>query len=178
VCCALRSSVPGQTGKSMGILQSINLVDLAALLAVLWGMVRGFRRGLSGELSQLIGAAAALVFGINVYRPLGAWLAGVTRLAGRSAGVGAFLATLAAALVVWIALRALFRRLMRVVIEEQCDTWLGLAAGAGRALLFIAMAVVAMTLWPNPTLNRVVGEESLAGRTVLRLLPAFTDDAP
>jgi uncharacterized membrane protein required for colicin V production len=162
----------------MGVLQSVNGVDLAALLAILWGMARGFRHGLSGELSQLIGAVAALVFGINAYRPVGAWLAGVTRLTGRSAGVGAFLATLAAALIVWIALRALFRRLMRVVIAEPCDAWLGLTAGALRTVLLFAMLVVAMTLWPSPTLNRVFGEASLAGRTVLRLLPAFSDAAP
>lgn len=160
----------------LGLIASPNIVDGLAVLAMLWGLYRGLRRGLSGELGQLIGVIAALVFGLNAYRPVSAWLLGATRLTGRSAVVIAFLVTLAAALVVWILLRALFRRLMRVVIEARFDHGLGLAAGFVRSALLVVIVFAIMNLWPNATLNRIFGEDSFVGTLVLKLVPQLRED--
>ena len=54
---------------------SFSLLDIAALALVGYGMVRGWMRGLSGELARLIGLGTAVVVGWVFYIPLWAILA-------------------------------------------------------------------------------------------------------
>ena len=152
------------------------MVDLAALLVLLWGMLRGLRRGLSGELAQLAGVVVAFLFGLRVYAPFADWLLTYTRLTGRSVQAAAFLATVVAALIVLIVLHALLRGLVRLVVEERIDRPLGLAAGAVRSAVLIAIIFVIINLWPSEYLNRTFGEESVVGNLLLRCMPALREE--
>ena len=49
----------------------MNLVDIVALALIALGSIHGFIRGLSGELSHLIGMLVAFIFGMWCKEPLG-----------------------------------------------------------------------------------------------------------
>ncbi|MBN1557928.1 MAG: CvpA family protein [Lentisphaerae bacterium] len=154
-----------------------NAVDAGAGVVLLWGMLVGLRRGLSGELGQLAGVVAAFVCGLRLYGPFADWLLTGTRLTGQSARAAAFLITVIAALIVLIVMRAFLRGLVRLVVAETADRPLGLAAGLLRSAVLIVIVVVVMNLWPSATLNRMFGEASVVGTLVLRALPALREDA-
>lgn len=153
----------------------MNLIDTVALAVVGAGMLRGYWRGLSGELAQLIGLVSAFVLGLSVYRGVGEWLADRTRLEGRPAAIVAFLGTMAVAAGVMLLVRLVLRRVMKVVVEEKIDRPAGCIAGFLRATLFVVLVFVVMNLWPHEYLNAKFGEESAIGRLVVRLMPAMRE---
>jgi len=157
----------------MDFLSLTNWVDVAALIVIGICVLRGWRRGLSGELAQLVGVVGALVFGLLAYRPFSFWLLEHTRLTDRPGRAVAFLASLVAALVVMILLRLALRSIIRIVVNERFDHAAGLLAGLVRGVTITGIVFLVMNLWPHPYLNRKFGEDSVFGVLLLRAMPAL-----
>ena len=157
-----------------------NVVDIIAVALVAISGVRGFFRGLSGELAQLAGTVGALLFGLLAYDPTTTWLMTYTVLGDdpRMARAVAFVGTILAASVAMVLLRYIVRRVVRVVVEGSADRWLGLAAGSVRTTLIVVILFLALNMIPHPYLNRVFGEESRIGRRVASLLPRLEARVP
>ena len=153
----------------------MNLIDVIALLFLVLGTFVGYRRGLSGELSRLVSVIFALLVGLQVYRPLGAWVVEHTRLEARSAETCAYAVTIVAAILGMVLVRVLFKFLMKLVFEETTDKVGGAVAGFLRACATVLIVFVLMNLWPHDYLNRHFGEESLIGRIVLKHLPSVRE---
>ena len=149
----------------------VSLVDVIALAAIALGTVRGYFRGLSGELARVISLVAAFAIGLRFYEPLAEQVMAYTRISGENAPVAAFIITVAAAIVCLFLMRFVLKRIMKVVIEERADKVGGVIAGLLRSVLVVLIVFLALNLWPNERLNRVFGEESLIGRVVLKAAP-------
>ena len=63
-----------------------NIVDIAVVVLIIFGLIRGLMKGLSGELAGLLSAAAAVAGGWYGYVPVGNYLAEKTRLSDPAAG--------------------------------------------------------------------------------------------
>jgi uncharacterized membrane protein required for colicin V production len=155
-----------------------NLIDVIAVSLVCLLTIRGYLRGLAGELAQLLSLVIALAAGLFYYSPLAGWLEAHTRLTGSSARAAAFVAVLGAAVAILIVLRHLLARFMKVVFEERFNRLGGLAAGFVRALALVMVVFLVMNLWPHPYLNRQFGEESVIGRFLIGRLPALRSETP
>jgi len=153
----------------------MNIVDYVAIGIILLGILQGYHRRFSGELAHLVSVIVAFVFGLLFYRPFGGWLIDHTRLTGRTANVVAFITTMIVCLIIMTIIRLFLRRIMRVVIEEEVDKTLGAIAGFLRVSVFIFVVFLIMNMWPNDYLNRIFGEESFIGRTIVKLTPSFFD---
>jgi uncharacterized membrane protein required for colicin V production len=154
----------------------LSLVDIIAFAVISLGALHGYWRGLTVELSRVVSVAVALVSAILMLDPLGAWLAGHTRLAAPQARAVAFGAAAAAAFAVMILARYLLRRILKIIVEPRADKLGGLIAGTVRSSIYVLIAFALLNLWPHDYLNRVFGEESVVGTVVLRCLPVVREE--
>jgi len=147
------------------------MVDVIALVVAAAVAVHGFFRRLSGEVAGLIGSVVALVVGLSLCRPIGAWMYEHTRLEEQPARAVAFLVTVIAATVVMVLLRMLLSKLMKLVFEPTTDRIGGVVAGFLRGTVYVILFFLLMNLWPHEYLNRVFGEESVIGIAVVEQIP-------
>lgn len=154
-----------------------NPVDIVALVYVLFVLIRGFFRGLSGELARLLSAAAAVAAGLYFYRPVGEWLADNTRLAewGESLPFGlAFGLMLLGAWLLMRLLRLVLKSLMVFSFRGNLERVGGGLAGGIRASVVAAALILLLGLWPSETMRRVFVDESVLGRNLARhVLPVY-----
>ena len=163
----------------MDSLSIANIIDLACVAVLIAGAIAGMIRGLSGELAQLCGSVAALVFGLWAFNPLSAWLLERPELRDEpdAARVLTLLALLLAASAILIFLQFGLQRLFKVAVPAGADKVLGLAAGLAKWAVIIVIVFLVMNLWPNDALNSLFGEKSLIGRQVAGLMPMIEEEA-
>lgn len=153
---------------------SFNLVDIAALALVGYGMVRGWMRGLSGELARLIGLGTAVVVGWVFYIPFSDRITEFTRLSPKASGLTAFVLLFLIAGFAMVLLRWCLRNIAEFKFKTPYEQIGGLIAGALRCLLILITVILVATLSPSGYLQQKFGEESALGRTVTHvLLPAY-----
>jgi uncharacterized membrane protein required for colicin V production len=154
----------------MDNLSHFNVVDLVALILILLGLIRGFMKGLSGELAGLLGAAAAFAGAWYFYTPLGHFLADQTRLSEPAATATAFVLALTGAYLAMRILRIVLRSLMEFSFKGKLEKIGGLLAGGIRMTVVVTALTLLMTLWPHEYLHRLFAEESAIGRFVFQQL--------
>ncbi|MDI6774615.1 MAG: CvpA family protein [Verrucomicrobiota bacterium] len=162
----------------MDVMPLFNAVDIGAVVLLILGVLLGFSRRLSGELTCLISVVAAFVVGLFLCRPLTDWFLALERLGPQPARVLAFLAALVVAGVLMILARLGLARAIRVVFSEQADRLLGALAGLVRSLVLIAVIFIVANLVPSEFLNRQFGEASAIGRVVRKFMPAIEEKLP
>lgn len=143
-----------------------NIVDVAAFLLILVGLIRGFVKGLSGELAGLFSAAAAFAGAWYGYTPLGHFLMGKTILSERATMAVAFVLTLIGAYLAARLLRLILKSLMEFSFKGKIEKIGGLLAGGIRMTVVFAAFALLMTLCPQESLRRLFVEESVLGRFV------------
>jgi uncharacterized membrane protein required for colicin V production len=149
----------------------VSVIDIIAVLIICLSTLRGFFRGLSGELAQLISLVLALVVGVYTYRPFGAWILSNTHLSNRAAHTVAFVVAVTSVILAAVLLSFVFRRIMKVVFEPTVDKPGGGLAGFISGTLAVILIFMILNLWPHAYLNRKCGEESVIGRVVVKFMP-------
>ena len=148
-----------------------NFVDIIALILVLLGLWQGYRRGLSGELAQVISAIVSVWVSWHYYDDLGHWLTDSTRLGPQeSLAVAFILLILGAFLFTWV-VRIILRHIMEFTFKERIEKMGGALAGLIRTSLIIAVVIFFAGLLPNEFLHRVFMENSLIGRQLDHYIP-------
>ena len=159
----------------MYFLYPFSPVDLVAMVLILVGLLQGIRRGLSGELAHILGTVAAIIAVPLSHRPIASWLLENAGLEPRAAGAIALFFAVITGIVVLVILRGVLKRVLGVVIEKEADRFAGAFAGAARAAVLVAVLFLLLNLVPHPPTNRLFGEDSVAGRAVLRIMPALRE---
>ncbi len=155
----------------------VNPVDLVVPVIVLWELLMGMRRGLSGELFRLIGTC--LVFGIALrfYDDFGLLIANHSRLDQNQdmALALAFLLILVGMGVCFFVLRMVLVLLVNVKFNDAIDRPTGAVAGILNGGLIAALLVFTVGLWPNADLQPLIKVESYVGRTVFKVVPVVKE---
>ncbi len=147
-----------------------NIVDILVVILILFGLIRGYMKGLSGELAGLFSAAVAVVGGWYGYRPLGNYLAENTRLSDSAANAAAFTLALAGAYLLMRILRLVLRSLMEFSFKGKIEKIGGLLAGGIRMTVVAGALTLLMALLPHEDIHRLVAEESVFGSSVFNTL--------
>lgn len=153
------------------------IVDVVALVLMLFAMIGGIRRGLSGELARVIGLAAAVYAAWYFADPVTHWLMDRnpewTQQKAFSAGFAALL--LAALLASWL-LRSALRSIMTFAFKGKLERIGGGLCGLVRGSVLAALIILMLSLVPQEDVRRTVTEDSIAGRLVYeKLLPVYED---
>lgn len=156
-------------------LSTISVVDALVVIALLIGLARGIMRGLSGELAGLLSAAAALAAGWYGFRPLGAFIESSTRLTGQPAYTLAFAITVIAGYLLMRVLRLVLRAILEFSFKGSIERIGGAIGGLLHCALFVAVALIFLSLWPAEPLHRWITEQSYSGRFVMERLRPWYD---
>lgn len=149
-------------------------VEIAVVALVLWEILMGLRRGLSGELFRLAGTAIILGAGLALYERFGAVIAGHSRLAHdpETARALAFLLIVVGLGIGLFVIQIFMRLLVKVKFNDAFDRPAGAAAGLFRGLLIGVLVVIAAGLWPHAAARAFLAEKSPFGRVVFKFMPA------
>jgi len=156
---------------------NVNIVDLAVPVIILWELLMGLRRGLSGELFRLIGTCLVFAIGLRFYEDFGMMVANHSRLAQNQemAVALAFLLILVGMGVCFFILRMVLTILVNVKFNDAIDRPAGGLAGVLNGVLIAALLVFAAGLWPNEELRPLITVDSYVGKTVFKIVPVVKE---
>lgn len=149
----------------------MSIIDICAIILIALGAIHGLIRGLSGELSHFISILAAFIFGLWGQRPFAMWLLDNTNLDEKSAQALAFIAIILTALIIFIFLQYMLKKIIQIVVEDKFDRILGAFAGLVRSIIVVIIIFIAMNLVPHDYLNMKFGEESIIGSAIKPYIP-------
>ncbi len=156
-------------------------IDIACLVLVVAFAVFDAIRGFSTTLSILLGLLIAVHAGYWLY-PAMRLAVGNTAFCRNHAQLGAILPYVLAVLlggVIFIAIRFIFRRFFKLIVERPLDNILGAFAGIGKSMLVILIIFSCASLLPAGSVSKAFYEESRTGRCVVPVLyNVFTHVAP
>lgn len=157
----------------MPLSDMFTVVEIGALVLVLWEFLWGLKRGLSGELARMIGTSVGLIASLRFYQALGCLLVDHTRLSENPelALAVAFLLIVVCFALFFLMLRLVLRLLMSVKFNDRIDRAGGGLAGLLRGMMVAFLCVYAIGLWPHEYLHALVRDQSIVGRAVFQYTP-------
>jgi len=155
----------------------VNIVDLVFPVIILWELLMGLRRGLSGELFRLLGTCLVFAIGLRFYEDFGLMIANHSRLAQNQemAVALAFLLILVGMGVCFFIMRIVLTLLVNVKFNDAIDRPAGGLAGGLNGILIAVLLVFAAGLWPNTGLQPLITIESYVGKTVFKIVPVVKE---
>lgn len=153
------------------------IVDLAVLTIILWELLMGLRRGLSGELFRLFGTCLVLAIGLGFYEDFGLMIADHSRLTQNQemAVALAFLLIVVGMGICFFLLRIVLTLLVNVKFNDTFDRPAGGVAGILRGGLIAMLLIFAAGLWPNEQLRPLITVDSHVGKTVFQFAPVVKE---
>jgi len=149
------------------------LVDVLAVMVLLFFLSRGLIRGVSDELARIMGFVGGAWAGMTLYSPIqGAFSALTGTTASTAIAVTSLALTLLAGFIIGLTVRCVFNAMFQVVILQPADAVLGLAAGAVYAAVILAVVFALAMLVPLKSVQRLFIEQSRVGQHVCPWLRA------
>jgi uncharacterized membrane protein required for colicin V production len=154
-----------------------NLVDLAVILYVLYGVWMGRRRGMARETAWAIGWAVSLLTGSGIYRWTARGLDQVGQASGLTYGIFGFVAVLVGAYLLVLRLRWRIRtQLEKRLPDPHLQKTGGMIAGGARTLLLSSFLILFIMLLPIGFLRDPFQKGSFIGRILNRIiLPVYQE---
>ncbi|MDZ4198472.1 MAG: CvpA family protein [Kiritimatiellia bacterium] len=138
-------------------------VDALVVGLLLLGLIRGYVRGLSGELAQLAGLAGIYLAVRNATPRVTSWLIDQGRSdAAQAEWIGLVLVIVASILVIWM-IRRVLRSCLQFSFKGKVEKLGGALAGLLIATLLAAILLVLAARSPWPALRQAVLLDSVAG---------------
>jgi uncharacterized membrane protein required for colicin V production len=150
------------------------VIDVVALVYILFAMFHGIRRGLSGELAGAVSTVVALVAAFIGYRVAGETILQRTRLNdGFIAYLLGFVLVLCVAYLLMLLVRLVLRSLMELKFRGPLEKAGGGVAGLVRAVVVVVVLVAAVNVWDQGRLQEVFAESHVGRFVGERLLPFY-----
>ena len=151
----------------------LGLLDLLVSAYIVFGALRGLKRGLFKELPAALGIVFFFVTGCGLYRWTGHALAQMSRWTGQGLGLLGFFG-LAVGVVILV-------RRLRVLVGAwaerhfaQYERLGGAIVGGLRTFVFASVVLLVLAHWPLHGFTRPLAEKSLLGRTLTHyVLPVY-----
>lgn len=158
------------------------IVDFVVLILLAIGTVVGLIRGLSGELARAVAVVVAILMGLFLFRPAGAYLEAHSRLGPNGAYAIALLVGVVLVLLVLFLVNLLLRQFIEWTFKGRGERLGGALAGLLRTAFTLALIYLLVLLWNHPYLVQHLIEDSIIGRKASALVAPFyrdlTEDHP
>lgn len=152
---------------------SLHSLDILILLALAFGIVRGFMTGAIRQVVTLIGTVLAIILAVELMNPVGSAVGAVVGLSERFYPVAGLLAVfLTVQIAVLFAARAL-ESLVKVVRLTIVNRAAGAIVGLGKAALVVSIIFVVLAFFDVPEQDK--REASLLYHDVAGVLPTTWD---
>jgi len=154
---------------------SFSVVDGIAVAILVYGIIVGLRRGLSGELSRMATAAAAILAAWYFSSNAAAWLMEHKEMTVQDAYNASFVAILFGTYALGACLRVLLRHMMSFTFKGKLERIGGALCGGLRAAAVAALLVIASGLLPESSFKADILQHSHIGRWLgIYLEPVYT----
>jgi len=149
------------------------LVDVLAVMVLLFFLSRGLIRGVSDELARIMGFVGGAWAGVALYSHIQATFSSLTGTTSSAAlAITSLALTLLAGFITGLAVRCVFTAMFQVVILQPADAVLGLAAGAVYAAVILAVVFSLAMIVPLKPVQRLFTEQSRVGQQICPWLRA------
>lgn len=153
-----------------------NILDGIVGVILLFGLLGGLKRGLSGELSRVIGICAAVWAAWRFAQPVATWAMDRLSLNQDRSYLFSFLAILVASCALLWLVRLALRNLMEFAFKGRIERIGGALAGLLRAAVVAAALVLMLQFAPHGGVREAAIEGSWVGRIVTRYLRPVYDN--
>jgi membrane protein required for colicin V production len=160
----------------MNDLQSyLNITDICAALLLLFGMLGGLRRGLSGELLRIISIAIAIVVGWKGTDAGAVWIAEKSGWPVEDVKIAAFLGLIVGTYIFLAFVRLALRLFVDFAFKGKLEHIGGALVGLTRSAIFATVALLFLSLFDyEPTKQAVTN--SVSGDLVIRHVRPLYDE--
>jgi membrane protein required for colicin V production len=149
------------------------LVDVLAVMVLLFFLSRGLIRGVSDELARIMGFVGGAWAGVAFYPHIQAAFSALTGTTSSAAiAIMSLALTLLAGFITGLTVRCVFNAMFQVVILQPADAVLGLAAGAVYAAVILAVVFSLAMIVPLKPVQRLFTEQSRVGQQICPWLRA------
>ncbi len=152
-------------------------LDIAILVVLAYGLVRGIFRGLSGELAGLLSVAAAGFAGWHLYAPMGRLLEDTTRMTPLQADTAAFFVVIVGALIILYVLSLLFKAVMELTFKGLFERVGGAVAGVTRYAVILAALLLVVDQFARGGVREYIEQDSWITRHALAYLGPWYQEA-
>ena len=149
------------------------LVDVLAVMTLLFFLSRGLIRGVSEELARIMGFVGGAWAGYALYPKIQATLLATSGTTPSAAlAMTTLFLSLLSGFIVGVVTRYICNAMMQVVILQPADAIFGLAAGAVYAAAILAVVFALAMLVPLKPIQRMFTQQSRVGQQVCPWLRA------
>ena len=145
---------------------SFNFVDAVVAVILLVGLLGGLKRGLSGELSRLLMYVIAGYAAWKYAAPGANLVMEKSNATPERAYLIAFTGILAGSFVVMFLARTVLRNILDFAFKGKIERMGGAICGVAKSAVIASVLLLLAGMVPDPTVRRLVAEESFAGRVV------------
>lgn len=159
----------------LSLLPEANWLDIIVLIFLVRGAYIGLSRGLSAELSKLLGVILTVVFSLAFYDILGGWLASSSFLSLQVANFISFLVLVLIFAMLSRIVRVFLFNILHLELFGGLEKWGGFILGIGRSLILGSLFLYAITLVPISYFRESVQEKSLFAPYLTGLAPKIVN---
>ncbi|RJP59513.1 MAG: CvpA family protein [Candidatus Auribacter fodinae] len=146
-------------------------LDLLVILVLVFFGIRGYKRGLSGELLRVIGLIASFTLAYQFFGMVGEKLSAHSSIPEQLGFIIGYILVFALVFLFFVILRIIVQRMMTYSFVDALEKGGGVAAGLMKALFMLSIIYVLLGMLHIPPLTRYIVTKSFTGQYIIRISP-------
>ncbi len=147
----------------------INWIDVFVGIVLLVFAIRGYRRGLSGEILQVVGLLASLILAYRFFGYVGEALHQSLAMPEGIAFVLGYVGVFVLIYTIFYVIRYIVHKMMSVSFIAVLEKGGGILAGMMRGICILSVLFVLVCMIRQPSVTRYIFNESLTGKYIMPL---------
>lgn len=143
---------------------------VVALILIIFG-IRGYRRGLSGEVLQIVGLLASFILAYQFFQVIGTIIVEHSSIPVQIADISGYVIIFISINLLFFIIRKIVHKLMTFSFVAVLEKGGGIAAGVVRAICMISIIYVLIGMLHIPHLTGYIIERSFTGRYIITISP-------
>lgn len=148
---------------------AVNWIDVAVAVFLLVFAIRGYRRGLSGEILQIVGLLASLLMAYQFFGYVADVLIETISMPEGIAKIIGYLGVFTLFYSIFFVIRVIVHKMMSVSFIAVIEKGGGLMSGMIRGLCILSVIFVLIGMLHQPAVIQYIVKESLSGRYIMPL---------
>lgn len=146
-------------------------LDLLVILVLTFFAVRGYKRGLSGELLRIVGLIASFMLAYQFFGVIGEKLTAHSSLPEQLGYIIGYILVFTIVFLFFVVVRIIVHRMMSYSFVDALEKGGGLTAGIIKALFILSIVYVLIGMLHIPALTRYIVTRSFTGQYIMRISP-------
>ncbi len=143
------------------------VADIVGALIILFGIIMGFRQGLSGQMALVLSALSVAAAFVNGFTPTRDWLISQFSMPTELARLATLVILVVIPILIVILLYSLLRYLFKITFTTWIDRFLGAIAGGVTSAGIVLLIFMVFNYLPPENCPKALGQGSWISREVI-----------